>query len=137
MRCGWRTRRTAASGRSRPGWTPSDVDAWFTRAGHLTIATAAAQDGAWEPLVAEATRLGVADGRFVELDAGAVRARCDAPVFRSGLLQPDNAVLQPARLALGLREALLARGVRIYEGSPVARFAEGPPVRVETATAAW
>jgi len=115
------------------GWLDSQgVDARFSRAGHLTIATSAAQDDAWRSLVEEATRLGVADGRFVELDADAVRARCDSPVFRSGLLQPDNAILQPARLALGLRRALLARGVRIYESSPVTRFAEGPPVRVET-----
>jgi len=108
------------------------VDAWFTRAGHLTVATSAAQDGAWTSLVHEAERLDVADGRFVELDAGAVRARCDSPVFGAGLLQPDNATLQPARLALGLRRALLRRGVRIHESSPVARYAEGPPVTIET-----
>ena len=108
-----------------------NVDAWFTRAGHLTIATAAAQDDAWRPLLDEASRLGVA-GRFRELDEEAVRARCDSPVFRRGLLQEDNATLQPARLALGLRAALLERGVRIHESSPVTRFAEGPPVVVET-----
>jgi glycine/D-amino acid oxidase-like deaminating enzyme len=112
--------------------TSHGVDGWFTRAGHLTIATSAAQEGAWGSLVEAAERLDVADGRFVELEAEAVRARCDSPVFRSGLLQPDNAILQPARLALGLRRALLERGVRIYESSPIARYAEGPPVTVET-----
>jgi len=112
--------------------TSQGVDAWFTRAGHLTVASSPAQDGAWESLVDEARRLGVADGRFVELDRAAVRARCDSPVFGAGLLQPENATLQPARLALGLRRALLERGVRIHEGSTVARFAEGPPVTVET-----
>ncbi len=112
--------------------TTQGVDAWFTRSGHVTIATSTAQDGAWGSLVQEATRLGVADGRFVELDQAAVRARCDSPVFGSGLLQPENATLHPARLALGLRKALLDRGVRIHEASPVARFAEGPPVSVET-----
>ncbi len=108
------------------------VDAWFTRAGHLTIATSDAQAGAWSSLVDEAERLGVADGRFVPFDADAVAARCASPVFRDGLLQPDNAVLHPARLALGLRRALLDRGVRIFESTPVVRFAGGPPVRVET-----
>ena len=53
-------------------------------------------------------------------------------MFRAGLLQPDNAVLQPARLALSLRAALLARGVRIFESTPVLRFRAGAPVRVET-----
>ena len=109
-----------------------DVDAWFTRAGHLTVATSAAQDGAWSSLLAEADRLGVLDGRFVELDDDQVRARCLSPVFRGGLLQPENAILHPARLALGLRAALLERGVRIHESTAAVRFSEGPPVRLET-----
>ena len=37
----------------------------------------------------------------------------------------DAANLQPARLARGLRNALLARGVRIFEGTPVTRFGFG------------
>jgi glycine/D-amino acid oxidase-like deaminating enzyme len=113
-----------------------DVDAWFTRAGHLTIATSPAQDGAWVELIREAQRLGVEHERFVELDVDAVRARCDSPVFRAGLFQPEGVILQPARLALGLRRELLTRGVRIHERSPVARFAAGPPVRVETTAGA-
>jgi glycine/D-amino acid oxidase-like deaminating enzyme len=115
------------------GWLgEAGVDAWFTRAGHLSVATSPAQDDAWRSLVAEARRLGVADGRFRELDHEEVRARCESPVFRRGLLQGDNATLQPARLALGLRTALLDRGVRIHESSPVRRFTEGPPVTVQT-----
>ena len=112
------------------------VDAWFTRGGHLTVATSSVQDGAWTSLVEEARRLQVADGRFEELDEAGVRARCDSPVFGRGLLQPENATLQPARLALGLRAALLERGVRIHESSEVTRFTEGPPVRAETRTGA-
>jgi glycine/D-amino acid oxidase-like deaminating enzyme len=108
------------------------VDAWFTRGGHLTIATSPAQDDAWASLVATAKELGVGE-RFRELDPDAVQERCRSPVFRAGLLQPDNATLQPARLALGLRAALLARGVRIHESSPVTKFNEGPPVDVVTA----
>ena len=109
------------------------VDAWFSRGGHLTIATSPAQDDAWASLVATANGLSAGE-RFVELAPEAVQERCRSPVFRGGLLQPDNATLQPARLALGLRAALLARGVRIHESSPVTRFREGPPVDVATAT---
>jgi glycine/D-amino acid oxidase-like deaminating enzyme len=109
----------------------NDVDAWFTRAGHLTVATSPAQDGAWASLVSTAHALGFGD-RFVELDAAAVQERCRSPVFRAGLLQPENATLHPARLALGLRGALLEHGVRIHESSHVVRFREGPPVEVET-----
>lgn len=109
-----------------------DADVWFARRGHLTAASSPAQHAAWRPLADEATRLGVADGRFVELTEEEVRARCDSPVFGAGLLQPDNATLQPARLALALRSALLERGVRIHEHSPVSRFSAGPPVVAET-----
>jgi glycine/D-amino acid oxidase-like deaminating enzyme len=109
-----------------------DVDAWFTRGGHLTIATSPAQDDAWQELVDEAERLGVAEGRFEVLSSEQVRARCDSPVFRAGLFQPPNAILQPARLALGLRRELIRAGVRIHEHTPVARYTTGPPVRVET-----
>jgi glycine/D-amino acid oxidase-like deaminating enzyme len=109
----------------------NDVDAWFVRGGHVTIATSPAQDDAWASLVAIAERLGVGD-RFVELGPKAVQERCRSPVFRGGLLQPDNATLHPARLALGLRGALLERGVRIHESSHVERFREGPPVEIET-----
>ncbi len=116
------------------GWLDANgVDAWFTRGDHLTIATSPAQDDAWTSLVATANGLGVG-GRFVELAPDAVQERCRSPVFRAGLLQPDNATVQPARLALGLRAALLARGVRIHESCPVTRFREGPPVDVVTAT---
>jgi len=107
------------------------VDAWFTRRGHLTVATSAAQDDAWDSLIATARQLGVGD-RFVELDAAAVQERCRSPVFRAGLLQPENATVQPARLALGLRAALLERGVRIFESSPVVRFQDRQPVQVGT-----
>ena len=108
------------------------ANVWFTRKGHLTIATSDAQEGAWNELVEEANRLGVADGRFVVLGEEEVRARCISPVFRDGLLQPDNAILQPARLSLALRKALMERGVRIHEHSPVSRFTQGPPIVAET-----
>lgn len=111
-----------------------DVDAWFTRGGHLTVSTSSAQDGAWRELVEEAERLGVADGRFEVLTPAEVRARCDSPVFRAGLFQPPNAIVQPARLALGLRRELIRRGVRIFERSAVAAYAaSGGGVRVRTA----
>jgi glycine/D-amino acid oxidase-like deaminating enzyme len=110
-----------------------DVDAWFSRAGHLTVSTSSAQDDAWRELVDEAERLGVAEGRFEVLSRDEVRARCDSPSFRAGLLQPRNATVQPARLALGLRRELLRAGVRIFEGSPIVRYSTARPVRVETA----
>ena len=47
-------------------------------------------------------------------------------------LMPDGATVQPARLARGLRRALMQRGVRIYEDTPVSRFGSASPAVVET-----
>jgi glycine/D-amino acid oxidase-like deaminating enzyme len=107
------------------------VDAWLTRRGHLLVESSPAQRGAWRPLAELAARLGAGD-RFVPLSSSQVRARCASPVLGAGVLQPSGATLQPARLALGLRRALLERGVRIHEGTRVVRFTTTAPVVVET-----
>jgi glycine/D-amino acid oxidase-like deaminating enzyme len=52
-----------------------------------------------------------------------VAERCASPAFRGGAFYPDAATVQPARLALGLRERLRARGVEVCEESPVTRLA--------------
>jgi glycine/D-amino acid oxidase-like deaminating enzyme len=92
------------------------VDAWFLRGGFIETSTSEAQDAEIDEIVAAAA---IAPGKVVPLDADAVRARCDSPRFRKGLLVPDDATLQPARLALGLRRRLLERGARIHERSRV------------------
>jgi glycine/D-amino acid oxidase-like deaminating enzyme len=78
------------------------VDAWFTPAGYLMASTAPAHDAVIDDIVAVAPRHVVR-----ALDGAALRARCDSPRFRRGLLVPDDATVQPARLALGLRSQLL------------------------------
>ena len=52
------------------------------------------------------------------LDADALRERVDSPTFLAGVHDPDSAILEPARLAWGLRDACLSVGVRIAEGTP-------------------
>ncbi len=106
------------------------VDAWFTPAGHLGVSTSPVQDGAWRATLEATMRLG--SDWLVELPPTQVRERCDAPVFRGGILAPRAATVQPARLARGLRRRLIERGVRIFEGTPVRRFRGGSRVEVET-----
>ncbi len=107
------------------------VDAWWTPAGELRVATSSFQDGLWTSSLEEARRLGVDDG-LTELSADDVSKICRSPVFRGGLFEREAATVQPARLARGLRRVLLERGVRIFEGSPVRRFRNGPPALAET-----
>jgi glycine/D-amino acid oxidase-like deaminating enzyme len=101
-----------------------EVDAWFRRGGYLQVSTAPTQDRVWdEPLVA-CHELGEDCGRA--LSASDVAARCASPAFRGGAFYPDAATVQPARLAQGLRERLLATGVEIHERSPVRRLSADP-----------
>jgi glycine/D-amino acid oxidase-like deaminating enzyme len=104
------------------------VDAWYWKGGELVVSTAPAQDGG---VGAEAV-----DGASVLAQtAEQARARCDSPVFRSGVFVPGAATVHPARLAFGLRERLLARGARVHEGSRATGMRPVPGgVAVETAS---
>ncbi|HXR31454.1 MAG TPA: FAD-dependent oxidoreductase [Solirubrobacterales bacterium] len=97
------------------------VDAWFRRSGYLQVSTAAAHDGAWEQALAACRELGAEDA-IQPLSPAQVAERCASPAFRGGAFYPDAATVQPARLALGLRDRLTSRGVEVCEGSPVTRF---------------
>ena len=107
----------------------NDVDAWFRKGGDLAVATNDAQIGRWRSTIEAAERLGFADG-IHGLSADEVRARCAGPSFVGGMFIPHAATVHPARLARGLRGALLARGVRIHEGTPVTRFGAAAPAMV-------
>lgn len=109
----------------------NDIDAWFTRAGDMGVATGAAHDGAWDRNVNTAARLGATE-RFRVLSAEESRAIADSPTFRGGVIDREGATVQPARLARGMRRVLLERGVRIFEQSPVTRFGAGRPSTAET-----
>jgi glycine/D-amino acid oxidase-like deaminating enzyme len=88
-----------------------EVDAWVRVAPHLVVSCAPAQDGASAAAV---------DGvEVMALSPEQARAVCDSPVFRGGVATRSGAIVQPARLAFGLRERLLGRGVRIFEHSRV------------------
>jgi glycine/D-amino acid oxidase-like deaminating enzyme len=110
----------------------NEVDAWFTYAGELAVASNQTQAEGLDGRDAEAARLGVED-ESVLLSEDEVRRRIDSPVLYGGVFHPDAATVQPARLARGLRRVLVEQGVRIHEGTPVRRFAAGPPAAAETA----
>ena len=59
------------------------------------------------------------------LDEADVRAEVDSPRYLAGLWdRTGTAMVEPARLAWGLRDAVLAAGVRVYESTPVRGLAE-------------
>jgi glycine/D-amino acid oxidase-like deaminating enzyme len=101
------------------------VDAWFRRGGYLQVSTAPAQDEIWGDALAACRELGAGEA-VRELSPDEVATRCASPAFRAGAYYPASATVQPARLALGLRERLRARGVHIYEGTSVRELRDAP-----------
>ena len=91
-----------------------DIDCDFQRNGSLAIANAPHQV---EPLREEydAMRGHGVDAEWLSADE--VRARIDSPTFLGAYLDPEGAILEPARLAWGLRQACLDAGVLIVEGT--------------------
>ena len=93
------------------------IDCDFSPAAELNVATAAWQlDDLREE--AEAARALGHDVRV--LDAAEVRRELDSPTFLGGVLETGTlALVEPGRLAWGLRRACVEAGVRIYEHTPV------------------
>jgi glycine/D-amino acid oxidase-like deaminating enzyme len=110
-----------------------EVDAWYTPGGYLQVSTAEAHDSKWAEALTACQELGVGDA-IQPLTPAQVAERCASPAFRGGAFYPDAATVQPARLALGLRERLRERGVEVYERSSVTRLA-GSSHGVEAHTA--
>jgi glycine/D-amino acid oxidase-like deaminating enzyme len=99
-------------------------DVWLKEAGLLMVSAAPAQDAAIEHAVAAAHEVGMA-AQAVPLDGEALAERIRSPVFRRGVVFPDGATVQPARLVLALRRAALEAGVELYEHTPALRIRDG------------
>lgn len=109
------------------------IDCDMTLSGELTPSLAPHQD-AW---LRESAKLYARWGYDVDLlpDAAAVRSLVDSPLYRGGLwIKDDGGVLDPAKLAVGLLEAVLRHGVRVHERTRATTLEERPDgVRIGTA----
>ncbi|MFE2553163.1 NAD(P)/FAD-dependent oxidoreductase [Streptomyces sp. NPDC059355] len=93
------------------------IDCDFERTGEIDVATEPHQVEELRELYEEAGKLGLAGGARW-LDREELRAEVDSPTFLAGLWDTDGvAMLNPAKLAWGLKEACLSLGVRIYENT--------------------
>jgi glycine/D-amino acid oxidase-like deaminating enzyme len=110
------------------------IDCGFERTGELEVATAPHQLEWLRDSVDSARRFGH-DATL--LDAAAVRAEVDSPTYLGGVWHRDRtALLDPARLAWGLRAACLHRGVRLAENTHVRSLRRhGAGVRLTTSAA--
>jgi glycine/D-amino acid oxidase-like deaminating enzyme len=103
-------------------WCKSEgVDAWYTAAGTIQVATSDAQVGDWDDVVEVCRDVGAPE-EAVALSAEDVSARCASPAFLDGMLLRVAANVQPARLSLALRAKAIDAGVRLHERTPVRRL---------------
>ncbi|MFB7709488.1 NAD(P)/FAD-dependent oxidoreductase [Streptomyces sp. NPDC056105] len=94
------------------------IDCDFERTGELDVATEPHQVAELQEFHQELTEAGLAGGTEL-LDADATREQVDSPTFLGALYDRRGvAMLHPAKLAWGLKQACLDLGVRIYEHTP-------------------
>ncbi|MGW1837221.1 NAD(P)/FAD-dependent oxidoreductase [Streptomyces sp. BBFR2] len=98
--------------------TRHHIDCAFERTGEIDLATRPHQIAELQEAADDAARLGHGD-RYTFLDRDAVRAEVDSPTFLAGLWDREGvAMLNPARLAWGLKRACRDLGVRFHEHTP-------------------
>jgi glycine/D-amino acid oxidase-like deaminating enzyme len=95
------------------------LDAHLEQRGALTVATEAYQVGDLKEYGALLEGYGETVSYF---DRAAVRAEVDSPTYLSGVWRHAGATVDPARLAWGLLDAIIERGVRVFEQTPVSKL---------------
>lgn len=107
-----------------------DCDLQFV--GELDVAT---EDYQVAELRERVGRLAAAGVKTEFLDGEATRAMVDSPTYRAGVLDPNVAIVNPARLCWGLAAAAESLGVRIHEHTAVTGLRrDGAAIRVRTFT---
>lgn len=108
----------------------------FRTGGELIISRDPAHDSACDSMIAAAERVGLAN-EFTRLTGAEVASRCAVSGARSGVRAQSVSTLHPGKLALGLRAALLDRGVQLFERSAaqhLGRTRNGAVVRTAVGT---
>ncbi|MFF1377896.1 NAD(P)/FAD-dependent oxidoreductase [Streptomyces sp. NPDC058308] len=99
------------------------IDCDFERTGEIDVATEPHQLAELREMYEEMAEHGLAGGAEL-LDADTLREQVDSPTFLGGLWDREGvAMLNPAKLAWGLKRACLEKGVRVYEHTPALQLA--------------
>ena len=96
------------------------IDARFERPGQLVVALTAAHVEGLEKSREAAERVGSRGWRLLSREE--TRAELASPLYLASLLAPRNALLDPVRLAEGLRAVAVNLGVRVYENTGVSKI---------------
>jgi glycine/D-amino acid oxidase-like deaminating enzyme len=106
------------------------IEAHVETTGTLSVATQRHQVEGLREHQTELERLG---GEAQWLDRDAVREQLNSPTYQAGIWTRSSSVLDPARVAWGLRAAATRQGVRVYERTRVeALRVSGAGIEVRT-----
>jgi len=96
-----------------------NIDAHYTKGGSLNVATVPFRAEAMQRELEHLHALGFDDSDYVWLPPDAARARLDMRPNHGALYFRHCAAVHPARLVLGLADAVRRLGVTIFEHTPV------------------
>lgn len=109
-----------------------EVDAWYHHEGLMGIRTAPSQEGpGGDGAAAFLTARGLGD-KLRPISVEEARAVANSPKIVAARMIDDGALVQPARLARGLRRVALEQGVRIFERTRVESLDHSRPAVVRT-----
>ena len=92
------------------------IDCDYERTGVIDVATTGHSPNYLDELRDDFSQLRSLGQKVEWLDEEAMRAQVNSPTYRGGLWRKDRAaIVDPARLAWGLKSAAMSLGVRIYE----------------------
>lgn len=100
------------------------LDSW------LWTASSIAQEGAWDAPQRLLDRAGVAN--FDPVDAGEIARVTGSTASYTGVAERYAGTVHPAKLALGLRDLAVRRGVAVHEHTPVTEIRPGRTCRLVT-----
>ncbi|MEK1889990.1 MAG: FAD-binding oxidoreductase [Phyllobacterium sp.] len=99
--------------------------------GWLWTASSTAQESAWSKAYDVCRTLD--EKRFRKIDRADILQRTGSAASYLGIVEDRAGTVQPAKLAVGLRQLAMSKGVIVHEHSPVVEIVPGRPAQVRTA----
>ena len=106
-----------------------EIDCDLEATGYLLMNTCAAREARARKELETAHRLGF---HHEWLEGEALEEHIRSEHFRSGIFDPHPCVLNPAKLARGMKTLVEDLGVRVYEQTPLEELSDGDPIRLRT-----
>ncbi len=106
------------------------IDVAWQGGGSIWGATCEAQSGHWHAAIDALVKYDI--DLYDVLTGKDIERMTGSPAFVAGVRDRSNALIQPARLARGLRRVALGMGIVIHEGTRMTRLGRGKPPSVVT-----